>query len=111
MVRELHAALVYGQPWISVSAMLDEVETFAVNHLAEEESRIAAARFPWAHEHVRQHEALRRRLRVLRVHLLAETARPLLAAMVKESLVDWWLNHVADADEQVAHYTHQAAAN
>jgi hemerythrin-like metal-binding protein len=110
-VLELHAALIYGQPWISVAAILDEVEAFAVNHLAEEESRIAATHFPWVMEHIRQHQAFRRRLRVLRVHLLAETARPLLAAMVKESLVDWWQDHVAEADRRFALFSRQSVAN
>lgn len=103
-LAELQAALSAGGPAEKAGAIVNEIEALADRQFAAEEKRIILSRDSAGFEHFAEHDALKRRLRVLRVHLTVQTPKVFLAHMVKADLVEWWQQHVAQSDARLTEF-------
>lgn len=103
-LAELQTALSAGGPVRKAGAIVNDLEALADRQFAAEEKAIMVSRDPAAFEHFAEHDALRRRLRVLRVHLTVQTPKAFLAHMVKVDIVEWWQQHVAQADTRLVEH-------
>lgn len=100
-MAELEAALIKGEPARKAGALIDDLEGLASRQFAAEEKAMIVSQDPCGFDHFAQHDDLRRRLRVLRVHLTVQTPKTFLAHMVKADIVEWWQRHVAEADTRL----------
>ncbi len=102
VIRALEAVVTANRPPALQAALLARLEQVTVAHFATEEQLMAAACFPYFHEHKGLHDLLKRQLRDLR-----EKQSPGRGSLTRETLASlgrWFLDHVANVDQKLTQY-------
>ncbi len=92
---------------IATRPALDFLAEYALNHFRTEEALMRQNHYPFADEHTRQHRTFADYFARLRAEVEAGRHHPLyLTFRVQLLLIDWLINHTAQADRHLARFLH-----
>lgn len=87
--------------WVMVATITDDLLAYVQDHFKREEAVMAAIRFPERETHIKQHEALALKAKILHEKFKAATtdeARKTCSSVLIKVLTDWLVSHILKED-------------
>lgn len=87
-----------------VLRLMDFLDEYVVNHFHDEEQAMSRYAYPEMVEHLKEHTTYIERLAALRDSLSAGGTTESFIAEVRESVVEWFKNHIQSRDVELGRY-------
>lgn len=94
---ELHESFIAGSEKQKLSAILDRLVAYTVQHFAAEEAVLKAAGYPALAEHVKEHQAFTQRIGDFAANHKAGNV--VLTSQVMKSVRSWLTDHIMKSDQ------------